>query len=57
MTTKEASVKFKIDVKTITKLCREKYILDAYKNKIWIIPDDVKVIMDKESILYVCGKS
>lgn len=53
MTTNEASIKFKIDAKTITKLCREKYVLNAYKNRIWIIPDDTKVIMDKQSILYV----
>ena len=53
MTTQKASELFGIDRSVISKLCKNNFIIGAHKdssNK-WVIPDETKVILDKNAIV------
>lgn len=54
MTTKDASIKFKIDQNKITKLCQMGLIPRKYKYKgKWIIPDELDFILDYKIIKHI----
>ena len=55
MTTQEASELFRIDKKIISDLCKQGLVHKAFKNKSkkWDIPDDTRVILDKNAIAQI----